>query len=644
MLNHFPAWKNILIILTILVATLYALPNLFGSDPSIQVSPLRKAVLDDQKAGKIKQTLEKNGISWASDELEDSKLLFRFSNTDDQLKAADLLRSDLGSQYVAALNLAPATPKWLRSLGAEPMYLGLDLRGGVHFLLEIDMDSAIKQAEERNANDIRTGLRENKIRYRTVNSQQGDINVEFKDLENLEKARDFIARDLTGLELVPQQDDKNLVLVARLTFNQKQEIKKFAIAQNMTTLRNRVNELGVAEPVIQQQGEERIVVQLPGVQDTARAKEILGATATLEFRMADVKHDVQLALRGRVPAGTRLYYERDGNPVLLKRQIIVTGDQVVDASSGLDQQTGGPMVSVTLDGVGAKKMGRVTSDNIGKPMAVVFIENKSETKKVNGKLVRERKQVEEVINIATIRDNFSRRFQITGLDSTTEARNLALLLRAGALAAPMDIVEERTVGPSLGKDNIEKGFLSVIVGFVAVLLFMIAYYSKFGLIADIALTANLILLFAVLSFLQATLTLPGIAGIVLTVGMAVDANVLIFERIREELKSGSTPQQAIHAGYEKAFSTIFDANLTTLIAAVVLFSFGTGPIKGFAVTLSIGIVTSMFTAILVTRMLINWLYGSKRLDNLSIWPLWMSGSKALEGVVADRGVTDGIEG
>ena len=643
MLNHFPAWKNILIILAIIIAAIYALPNLYGSDPSIQVSPLRKAILDDEKAETIRDTLKQNGISWKSDTLDDSSLLLRFINTDTQLKAADLLRHDLGSQYVAALNLAPATPEWLRSLGAEPMYLGLDLRGGVHFLLEIDMDSAIKQAEERNASDIRSGLRENKVRYRSVKAQDGQIIVQFKDLDQVNKARDYISRQLSGLEFVPQEE-QSLTLIARLTPNQKREIKKFAIAQNMTTLRNRVNELGVAEPVIQQQGEERIVVQLPGVQDTARAKEILGATATLEFRLADVKHDVQLAVRGRIPAGTRLYSERDGTPVLLKRQIIVTGNQVVDASSGLDQQTGGPMVSVTLDGVGAKKMGRVTSDNIGKPMAVVFIENKSETKKINGKLVRERKQVAEVINIATIRDNFSRRFQITGLDSTTEARNLALLLRAGALAAPMDIVEERTVGPSLGKDNIEKGFQSVIVGFIAVLLFMIVYYRKFGFIADIALTANLVLLFAILSFLQATLTLPGIAGIVLTVGMAVDANVLIFERIREELKSGSTPQQAIHAGYEKAFSTIFDANLTTLIAAIVLFSFGTGPIKGFAVTLSIGIVTSMFTAILVTRMLINWIYGSKRLDNLSIWPLWTSQHKVLDNVSDDNGLTEGMKG
>jgi preprotein translocase subunit SecD len=642
MLNHFPTWKNILIILAILVAAIYALPNLYGSDPSVQISPLRKAVLDEAKADQIKQILKQQGIAWKSDELNDASFLLRFNDTDAQLKAADHLRAELGSDYVAALNLAPATPGWLRSLDAEPMYLGLDLRGGVHFLFDVDMESAIKQAEERSVTDIRTGLMEKKVRYLGIGEDKGEITVRFKEADQIEKASDVIRRDLDGLELLPQKDD-SLTLVVRLTPDQKRNIQKLAIEQNMLTLRNRVDELGVAEPVIQQQGEGRIVVQLPGVQDPARAKEILGATATLEFRMADVTHDVQQAIAGRVPTGTLLYYERDGTPVLLKRQVIVTGDQIVDASSGLDQQDGGAMVSVTLDGVGAKKMGRITSQNIGKPMAVVFIESKSETKKINGKLVRKRKEVAEVINIATIRDNFSRRFQISGLDSSSEARNLALLLRAGALAAPMDIVEERTIGPSLGKDNIQKGFLSVIVGFAAVLLFMAAYYSRFGIIADIALTINLVLLIAVLSLLQATLTLPGIAGIVLTVGMAVDANVLIFERIREELKSGTTPQQAIHAGYEKAFSTIFDANLTTLIAAVVLFSFGTGPIKGFAVTLSIGIVTSMFSAILITRMMINWMYGSKRMNNLPIWPMWMSEKKALEGVSADTGSIDAIK-
>lgn len=386
----------------------------------------------------------------------------------------------------------------------------------------------------------------------------------------------------------------------------------------MTTLRNRVNELGVAEPVIQQQGEDRIVVQLPGVQDTARAKEILGATATLEFRLVDVEHDVEAALAGHSPLGAKLYYDRSGKPVLLKRQVIVSGDQIIDAAAGFDQDSGTPAVFVTLDSIGAKKMDQVTKENIGKPMAVVFIENRIETKTVNGQVVRERKRVEEVINIATIRGRFGKRFQITGLDTTEEARNLALLLRAGSLAAPMDIVEERTVGPSLGQENIQRGFWASVFGFGLVLGFTAWYYKVFGLVADLALTFNVVLLIALLSLLQATLTLPGIAGIALTMGMAVDANVLINERIKEELRNGSSPQASIYAGYEKAFATILDSNLTTLVVGLVLFGLGTGPVKGFAVTLSLGIVTSMFTAILVTRMVINWLYGNRRVARLSI--------------------------
>ncbi|HIO13956.1 MAG TPA: protein translocase subunit SecD, partial [Chromatiales bacterium] len=403
-----------------------------------------------------------------------------------------------------------------------------------------------------------------------------------------------------------------------ISSEESREIRKFALEQNMTTLRNRVNELGVAEPVVQQQGNNRIVVQLPGVQDTATAKEILGATATLEYRLVDTDHDVQQAVDGRVPPGSELYKRRDGSPVLLKKSVIVTGDQIINAASGIDSRNGSPMVSVTLDAKGAKKMGDFTRENVGRSMAVVFVEHKTETRMVDGEKVRHRRIVEEVINVATIREYFSKRFQTTGLDNTTEAHNLALLLRAGALAAPIEIVEERTVGPSLGKDNIDQGFMSVMIGFIAVLVFMAVYYRTFGIVANVALALNLVLMIAVLSMLQATLTLPGIAGVVLTVGMAVDANVLIFERIREEIANGSSPQASIHAGYEKAFSTIADANITTLIAAVVLFSFGTGPIKGFAVTLSIGIVSSMFTAIVGSRALINLIYGRRRLSKLSI--------------------------
>jgi preprotein translocase subunit SecD len=418
-------------------------------------------------------------------------------------------------------------------------------------------------------------------------------------------------------ELKVLETDDPTVVLAKISENEKKEIKKFALAQNMTTLRNRVNEIGVAEPVIQQQGDSRIVVQLPGIQDTAEAKLILGKTATLEYRLVDVEHDVQNAVGGRVPVGSRLYYEKNGQPILLKRRVIVTGDQVVDASSGLDQN-GSAAVFITLNGIGAKKMGKITQKNIGKPMAVVFIEYKTEIRTVNGQKVRHKEREEKVISVATIRDSFSKRFQTTGLDNTREARNLALLLRAGALAAPVDIVEERTVGPSLGQDNIDKGLMSVVVGFVLVLILMAVYYKTFGLIANVALAFNLIVIVAILSLLQATLTLPGIAGIVLTVGMAVDANVLIFERIREEIKIGNTPQSSIFTGYEKAFVTILDANITTLLVALVLFGFGTGPVKGFAVTLSIGILVSLFTAIWGTRMIVNWVYGNRHVEKLSI--------------------------
>ncbi|BCX89567.1 preprotein translocase subunit SecD [Methylomarinovum tepidoasis] len=616
MQNRFPLWKNVLIVLVLLIGLIYALPNLFGEDPAVQISPQRGAAVDESLVVRVGKILREAQIPLKTIERQEGRLLIRFPNTDAQLKAADLLRERLGDDYVVALNLAPSTPGWLQALGAKPMYLGLDLRGGVHFLLEVDMDAAIDQALERYQSDIRATLRENKIRYLGVRREGRAVALKFRSREDLDRAQAVLEKNFRQLVIKP--DAEALQLTAQLSQAEEKEIRQFALKQNLTTLRNRVNELGVAEPVIQQQGENRIVVQLPGVQDTTRAKEILGATATLEFRLVDTEHDVEAALQGHPPIGAKLYRTRDGRPVLLKRQVIVTGDQIVDASSGFDQQSGTPAVFVTLDSVGAKRMAKVTRENIGKPMAVVFIENRVETKKVDGKTVKVRKRVEEVINIATIRGRFSKRFQITGLDSTEEARNLALLLRAGALAAPIDIVEERTVGPSLGKDNIERGFLSVIVGFTLVLAFMAWYYKLFGLVADVALFFNLVLLIAILSLLQATLTMPGITGIVLTVGMAVDANVLIFERIKEELRGGNSPQASIYSGYEKAFATIFDANITTLIAALVLFSFGTGPIKGFAVTLSIGIMTSMFTAILVTRMLINWIYGGRRVAKLAI--------------------------
>ena len=614
--NRFPIWKNVLIVVVVVLGLFYSLPNLFGEDPSLQISPQRNSPLDASVLQSIEKALSDAGITPISNELGAASILLRFNDTNDQYKASDLLKTELGSGYTVALNLAPATPDWLRSMGGDPMYLGLDLRGGVHFLLDVDMEAAVKQAEERYTEDIRLALRNAKIRYTSVSNVQGAITVTFKNREILNQAEDVLSKEVR--ELVLKESDSEIGLIAKISEAEKQETRKFALAQNITTLRNRVNELGVAEPVIQQQGNRRIVVQLPGVQDTTRAKDILGATATLEFRMVDVEHDVQNAINTHAPVGTRLYKERDGTPILLKRRIIVTGDQIVDAASGIDQQGGSPAVFITLNGVGAKKMAKITRDNIGKPMAVVYIDTKVTTVMENGRKVRKKTKTEEVINRAIIRDSFSKRFQITGLDSTKEARNLSLLLRAGALAAPVEIVEERTVGPSLGKDNIDRGFLSVMVGFVLVLAFMAVYYRVFGLVADVALTMNLVLIVAFLSMMQATLTLPGIAGIVLTVGMAVDANVLIFERIREEIRNGNSPQTSIFVGYEKAFSTIFDANITTLIAAIVLFSFGTGPIKGFAITLTIGILTSMFTAIMGTRMLINFIYGNRRVKQLSI--------------------------
>ncbi|MDC9728268.1 MAG: protein translocase subunit SecD [Methyloprofundus sp.] len=616
MQNHFPLWKNLLILIVLVLGIVYSLPNLFGEDPSVQISAIDSTEISEAQLGKVEHSLDKAAIKTKAIEVQGKQILVRFNSTDEQMRAADLLRGRMGNQYTVALNLAPATPQWLRDLGASPMYLGLDLRGGVHFLLEVDMDAALKQADNRYNNDVRLALRTEKIRYKSVAYENGAIKVVLRNAADKQAAMALMDKDFRKLDLKTQDED--LILFLSISDAEVKAIKKFALAQNITTLRNRVNELGVSEPVIQQQGDNRIVVQLPGVQDTAQAKEILGTTATLEYRKVDTQHDVQNALSGRLPVGSKLYYERDTKaPVLLKRRVIITGDQIVDASSGIDQN-GSSSVNITLNGIGAKKMGRFTKDNIGQPMAVVFIEQKTFTKIVAGKKIRHKEKIEEVISIATIRDAFSRRFQTTGLDSPQEARKLSLLLRAGALAAPVDIVEERTVGPSLGQDNIDKGVLSVIVGFVVVLLFMAMYYKVFGLVANLALTFNLVVIVAVLSLLQATLTLPGIAGIVLTVGMAVDANVLIFERIKEELANRNSPQTSIFLGYEKAFSTIFDANITTLLVALVLFGFGTGPIKGFAITLAIGILTSMFTAILGSRMMINWIYGGQRNKELSL--------------------------
>lgn len=613
MRNHFPLWKNILILLILTLAAIYALPNFFGEDPSVQLSPARGSGLDQALVTQSEKALADAGLKAKAVELSEKRLLVRFADTDAQLKAADALKAVYGDRYTVALNLAPATPNWLRNIGADPMYLGLDLRGGVHFMMQVDMAAAIKQAEERYAEDVRTLLRDSKIQYLSVDRDNHAIQIKFQDAATLGQAENTLKREMRGLMF----SEEGNALIARMTDADVREIRRLAVAQNVTTLRNRVNELGVAEPVIQQQGEDRIVVQLPGVQDTARAKEILGATATLEFRMVDTDHPTPTD-ETKTPIGSKLYKDRQGKPVLLQRKIIVTGDQIIDASSGLEQQSGSAAVFITLNGPGARKMADTTKENINKPMAVVYIENKTETKEVNGQKVTTRKTVEEVINIATIRDRFSKRFQISGLDGTDEARNLSLLLRSGALAAPVDIVEERTVGPSLGKENIEQGKRSFIIGFLLIAVVMIGYYKVFGVIAVLTLIFNVALILAILSALQATLTLPGIAGITLTIGMAVDANVLIYERIKEELRNGTSIQSSIYAGFERAFATIFDSNITTLLAAVMLFGIGSGPVKGFAVTLTIGILTSMFTAVMCTRMMVNFVYGQRRVNKLWI--------------------------
>jgi preprotein translocase subunit SecD len=613
MQNHYPLWKNLMILGIFLISLIYSLPNLFGEDPSVQVSATN--ALTREQANIVESTINTSGITSKAFEFKDGRILARFNNTDDQLKVADLLREKMGSDATVALNLAPTTPTWLQSIGAQAMYLGLDLRGGVHFLLEVDMDAAVKQAEERNIESLRLGLRDAKIRYTSVAKDGEYIKLKLKSAEDKAAVSALLTKDFRELTSTEPNEQDQIWL--KLSEVEIREIKKNAVGQNMTTLRNRVNELGVAEPVIQQQGDNRIVVQLPGVQDTTRAKEILGTTATLEYRLVDVEHDVLKAVSGQVPVGSKLYYDKNKSPVLLDKRVIVTGDQIVDSSSGMDQD-GRPAVFITLNGVGANKMGKLTQANVGKPMAVVFIENKVETKTVDGQKVRHKEKIEKVISVATIQGVFSKRFQTTGLDSPQEARNLSLLLRAGALAAPVDIVEERTVGPSLGQDNINKGILSFVVGFILVVLLMAGYYKLFGLIADFALAFNVVIVVAILSMLQATLTLPGIAGIILTVGMSVDANVLIFERIREELRNGHSPQTAIYMGYDRAFATILDSHVTNLVVAIVLFAFGTGSVKGFAVTLIIGILSSMFTAISGTRMVINWVYGNRRVDKLSI--------------------------
>ena len=615
-MNHYAGWKNALIVFFLFISTLYAIPNLYGSDLAIQITGTGDYVVQEKDLKSINETLSENSVDYKSATIENNNVLIRFSDSKSQLTSKALLKDSLNRNYVVALNLAPSIPQWLSSLGGRAMSLGLDLRGGVHFLLEVDMNAVTAMAMDRYYNELRTTLRKDKL-YKKIRKDEDILVVSFKTEELKNEAKKVIKSDLPDLILV-EGSEQALELGLEISSSAQAAAKLSALKQNITTLRNRVNELGVAEPIIQQQGTERIVVQLPGVQDTARAKEILGAVATIEFRMVDEKNDVQTAIQsGKTPAGSKIYKFKDGRPLLLKTNVITTGENIVDASSSMDENNQ-PSVSIVLDSSGGRSMLDTTKEFIGYRMAVVFIENKVETVLEDGIAVKKRSKTQDIINAATIQGTFSNRFQITGLDSSREATNLALLLRAGSLSAPVEIIEERTIGPSLGADNIQKGLISVLVGFALVLVFMGWRYRVFGLVANLALTINLITIVSILSLIQATLTLPGIAGIVLTVGMAVDANVLIFERVKEELKATKNIQKAISAGYEKALLTIADANITTLIASIVLFSFGTGAIKGFAVTLSIGIITSMFTAIIVSRAVINIIYGGKKIEELAI--------------------------
>ncbi len=620
MTNANPLWKILLLALVVVSGIVLALPNIFGSDYAVQISG-RSAPLTEDNAFLAKSAINSGGFEGVEFRDEGEQVIAIFANQDDQQKAQELVTRAVEPAFTsAAMNLVSASPAWLRKI-SDPMYLGLDLRGGIHFLYEVDMDEAIKSAEERYVSDWRRIVREEGIKGFKIQHKGGEISARFNVEADRDRMLDLYRQEGRDLDFKTSEDDKYGYITANLNEAAVTAEKTLVLEQNIATLRNRVNELGVSEPVIQQQGLERIVVQLPGIQDPTRARAILGATATLEYRLVHGSPTTWAAASsgGGVPADARLYkLKEDGSPILLSRDIIVTGDQIKDASAGFDQQTSAPAVFVNLDGAGAKRMQAVTQENVGNLMAVVYKENRVDVAyNEAGEKVYNEVKTEQVINYATINDVLSHRFQTTGLGGG-EAADLALLLRAGSLKAPINIVEERTVGPSLGADNIRQGFLSAVVGLIVVVLFMAWYYRVFGMVAGAALIMNVVLIVAVLSLLQATLTLPGIAGIVLTTGMAVDANVLIFERIREELRSGSSVQAAISAGYDKAFTTIADANITTLIAAVVLFSLGTGAIKGFAITLSIGILTSMFTAIFGSRIIINAIYGGKRGKALAI--------------------------
>lgn len=614
-MNSYPNWKYALVALVILVSAFYAAPNLYPEDPAIQISANRGGNVDEALKERVQGILETRQLPFTRLEIEGDRLMAHFGNTSDQLRASEVLREQLGEEYTAALNLASTVPGWMTSLGGKSMVMGLDLQGGIHFTMEVDQRATRERLENRFVEDIRVLLRERRIRYKSVNrNAQGQIAIVLRSAEDRNSAFGAIAGQMP--ELVLDQgagSGEDWLLFAQVGEAALREAALNAIEQNLSTLRNRVDELGTSEPIIQRQGESRIVVQLPGVQDTAAAKRVLGATATLEYRAVDESaNPLEVAATGRAPPQSELFYDRSGRPVVLSKQIIASGDQLISAASGFSQDDGSPMVSVRLNSAGARRMLDFTNENVGRGMAVVFVERVPEVRVVDGQEVRSSRTRREVISVANVREPFGRQFQTSGLDSAQEASELALLLNAGALAAPVDIVEERVIGPSLGQENIERGVRAIVLGLLCIMVFVSIYYRVFGLIACVTLVLNLVLLMALLSILNATLTMPGIAGIMLTLGMAVDANVLICERIRSELRLGNTPLGSIRAGYDKAWTSILDANLTTLLAGIALFSFGSGPIRGFAVTLCLGILTSMFTAVTVSEALASLVYGRRR--------------------------------
>lgn len=619
-MNQNPVWKYLALVFIVTFGLIYAIPNVYQAEPGVQVIGSRNTVVDQDVVARVSRALENSGVLVKAISFDGEAIRATVDSEEAQNTARDVLKSALGDNYAVALADVATTPSWLSSLGGKPMFLGLDLRGGVHFLMQVDMSAAKAKAMENYEADIRRILREERIRYSGLQTTEvGDVEMRFRTEEDVFNAGNKLRLEFPELGQFKRPIDTSFELQLRMSEQAFSELSRAALKKNMLSIRNRIDQLGVSEPIIQQQGLDRIVVQLPGVKDPTEAKSILGKTATLEVRLVDEKNALASSVRGNVPIGSKRFNFRDGTPILLENRILFAGENIVDAAATFDSQGGGQVVSITLDAKAAAVNSDVTGDNIGNSMAVVYVETRINREQLaNGDEKVTTSEVKEVITAPVIRDQLGKRFQITGLDRPGEAQELSLLLRAGSLAAPLYIVEERTIGPSLGAENIEKGFKSVAYGFLAVLIFMIIYYRLFGFVASFALVLNLVIIVAVLSLLQATLTLPGVAGMVLTVGMAVDANVLIFERIREELQAGASPQLAIHRGYDNAFSTIIDANITTLLAALVLFNFGTGPIQGFAITLSIGIMTSMVTAIFVTRILVNLIYGNRRLDGLNI--------------------------